>query len=429
MDIPKLRYVIFGFSIAIYKNVWYNLLKKDNEGDIMKFEILKNCLDGIMTEYNTPGVDCIVYKEHKPVFRYFNGFADVENVIKTDENTLYLIYSMTKMLTCTSMLQLYEKGKFKLDDELSLYMSEFKNMLLDGNGADRDASKKVASGEGVTKNIVSDASEYANTPITIRHLFTMTSGFDYAMWTDDVEKCKNEGRTSTKDIVSEFSKKTLRFEPGTRFQYGLSHDILGALVEILSGMTLGEYMSENIFKPLGMKDTFFGIPKDEKRLLRMAVRYNNKGNEIERLELENSFNLTDDYESGGAGLVSSTDDYGLFLDALANGGMGKTGNRILLPTTVELMHTNQLTGLPLEDFDAWRRGYGYGLGVRTHIDPERSGSLSPVGEFGWDGAAGAFAMVDTKNKIALAYFQQMQNWDVAILNKIRNALYKSIEDK
>ena len=177
-----------------------------------------------------------------------------------------------------------------------------------------------------------------------------------------------------------------------------------------------------------MKDTFFGVPKDKERLSRMAAHYRYNAEIIpERRPLECVYNLTDEYQSGGAGVVSSAEDYALFLDALANGGIGKSGNRILSTSTVELMRTNHLTVKQFEDFEKWRSGYGYGLGVRTHIDKSLSGSLSPIGEFGWDGAAGAISMVDPSNKLSMTYFQQILGWDLRIQTEMRNILYTCLD--
>ena len=158
---------------------------------------------------------------------------------------------------------------------------------------------------------------------------------------------------------------------------------MGALVEVWSGKPFGEYMKENILDPLGMNNTFFGVPKDEGLLEKMAAVYRYNQDKVpERLPLSCQYELSDEYESGGAGLISATEDYAVFLDALANGGTAINGYQILAPSTVSLMGTNHLTGKALEDFDKLRVGYGYGLGVRTHIDKTRSGNLSPIGEFG-----------------------------------------------
>ena len=159
------------------------------------------------------------------------------------------------------------------------------------------------------------------------------------------------------------------------------------------------------------------------------VKYRREQGEVNRADQGNWFVLTDQYQSGGAGLASCTEDYALFLDALACGGVGKNGNRILKESTVNLMGTNYLEGKASVDFDKMRKGYGYGLGVRVHINPETSGKLSPAGEFGWDGAAGAFSLVDTKNKISVAYFQEMFGWDLKMQELITNALYSCIEQE
>jgi CubicO group peptidase (beta-lactamase class C family) len=197
---------------------------------------------------------------------------------------------------------------------------------------------------------------------------------------------------------------------------------------VWSGQKFGEYLKENIFIPLNMTNTFFGLPKDEERLSRFAALYSyDKEGKVERSNLRCGYNLSEEYESGGAGLSSCPEDYATFLDALACGGVGKNGQRILSSDTVKLMSTNHLNKQQLEDFSKLRIGYGYGLGVRTHMDPSISGSLSPVGEFGWDGAAGAFAMVDTENKISLTYFQHVHGWNVKIQNEMRNALYSCIK--
>ena len=394
----------------------------------MDFTPLKNCMDKFINEYNVPGVDCIVYKDHKMLFRYFSGMSDIENNKKMSGDELYLIFSMTKMITCTAALQLFEKGKFKMDDPLSKYMPEFEKMKLSSAALNTENAAKITTGGSMGESVEINQDGYAKNPITIKNLFTMAAGLDYALSDNAMKTALAQGKKSTRDLVGAMSDKTLHFEPGTRFAYSLCHDLLGGLIEIWSGQKLGEYFSENIFKPLNMTDTFFGLPKDKEGLAKMAARYTyDKDGKPNRLPLECSYNITEEYESGGAGLTSCPQDYATFLDALACGGVGKNGQRILSSDTVKLMSTNHLNEQQLDDFAKLRLGYGYGLGVRTHMDPSISGSLSPTGEFGWDGAAGAFAMVDTKNKISLTYFQHVHNWKVEIQNEMRNALYSCIK--
>lgn len=393
----------------------------------MDFCHLKEALDMIVFEGEAPGVDCSVYVEHKEVFRYFTGMNDVEENIKILGNELYIIYSMTKMLTCVSAMQLFEKGIYDMDDPLSKYIGDFLEMYVSSEPYS-ECGTSVQTGQALTRVQGVGGVYKTKKPITIRHLFSMSAGFDYRLNEDSIVKSIAEGKTTTYDIAKSLSKTVLGFEPGTRYRYSLCHDILGALVEIWSGMKLGEYMKKNIFEPLDMPDTFFDIPQDKEKFLRLAALYTKKENgQYEKIPQKCEFNLTRDFESGGAGLISSTADYALFLDALACGGVGKTGKRILFPSSVELMRCNQLEGRALEDFEISRKGYGYGFGVRTHISPERSGSPSSIGEFGWGGAAGAFSLVDPCKRLSLTYFQHMRNWNLNLEEILRNALYKSLE--
>lgn len=385
-------------------------------------------MDRIVQKYNTPGVDCIVYKEHEIVFRYFAGMSDIEKNKKMNGNELYLIFSMTKMITCTAALQLFEQGKYLMNDPVSKYLPEFKEMKISADGLNAENATQITTGNIMGECTQYNQDGYAKNQITIKDLFTMSAGLDYALSDDAITYALTEGKTNTRELVGAMAEKILGFEPGTRFRYSLCHDVLGALIEVWSGQKLGEYMKEHIFEPLNMNNTFFGIPGDETRFAKMAARYTyDENREPKRLPLECVYNLSKEYESGGAGLTSCTEDYALFLDALSCGGIGKNGKRILTPETVELMGTNQLKGRQLDDFYQLRPGYGYGLGVRTHVDKAQSGSLSPIGEFGWDGAAGAFSLVDTQNKLSLTYFQHIHGWDIRIQSEIRNALYRCID--
>ncbi|MBO5007356.1 MAG: beta-lactamase family protein [Clostridia bacterium] len=394
----------------------------------MDFTKLKDYMHVMVEKYNVPGVDCIVYKDHEQVFRYYTGMSDKEAGKAMTGDELYLIFSMTKMLTCTCALQLFEKGKYVMSDPVSKYLPEFEKMKISDADIDNTNAAKITSGSSMGESTDNAVSGCAHNPITIKDLFTMSAGLDYNLSSDSIKKALSEGKTSTRELVTAISDTVLGFEPGTRFRYSLCHDVLGALIEVWSGKKFGEYMKENVFDPIGMKNTFFGVPKDEEKLAKMAARYRYDENKIPcRIPLVCEYNLSEDYESGGAGLTSCTEDYALFLDALACGGVAKNGNRILSSASVELMGTNHLKGKQLDDFHMLRKGYGYGLGVRTHMDKTESGSLSPIGEFGWDGAAGAFSMVDTANKLSLTYFQHVHNWDVRFQTEMRNALYSCID--
>lgn len=389
----------------------------------MSFENLKKCMDEHVSHEHRPSVDVAVYRNHELLFRYFTGVKDIENggEIKGDE--YYFIYSMTKMITCCCALKLYEQGKYDLDDPISKYLPEYAKMKITAEALNTENAKKIASGQSVGESVDVQDDGYAKTPITVRHLFTMTAGLDYNLFDSAIRDAIAEGKTTTRDLVRAMANKTLGFEPGTRFRYSLCHDVLGALVEVWSGEKFGDFMRKNVLEPLGMKNTFFGAPEDITKMPSLYSRYLNQP--FKKEELKCVYTLADAYESGGAGLTSTTEDYALFLDMVACGGVGKTGNRILKEETVKLWGTNQLSGEAAEDFDQMRRGYGYGLGVRVHIDPTRSNTISPVGEFGWDGAAGAFSMVDPVNNISLTYFQNVLGF-APDQCAIRNALYKDL---
>ncbi len=395
----------------------------------MNFLKLKHCIDEIKSKYNTPGIDCSVYKNHQEIFRYFIGKRDVENNIDINGSELYTIYSMTKMLTCVCALQLYEKGCYSLDEPVSKYLPEYAKMkIVSATEAYGEDMNSITSGINDGENYACVGDRFAENQIRIKDLFTMGAGLNYDLNAPAIKNAINNGKTTTRDIVAAISETVLAFEPGTGFKYSLCHDVLGALIEIWSGKRFGKFMEENLLEPLSMTNTFFETSAKFSQMSAKMIEYKNINNHIVRCDRDNPFNITEDYESGGAGLISSVSDYAVFLDALACGGIAKNGKKILEASTIKLMSQNHLSPSQYEDFQSLRPGYGYGLGVRTHVDKEKSKSLSPIGEFGWDGAAGSFSMVDTKNKISLTYFQEMLGWSIEIQSDIRNSLYKCIEE-
>ncbi len=393
----------------------------------MDFSAVKDCLDHYINDYNVPGVDCIIYKDHKEIFRYFNGVSDIESGKKMNGSELYYIFSMTKMLTCTAALQLFEKGAYKMDDPVSKYMPEFAEMKVKQKRLDPECAARIASGEIIEEPTYERFLVDAKNPITVHHLFTMQGGLNYALKAPYILEALEEGRTSTRELAGAMSQTPLGFEPGTRYCYSLCHDVLGALIEIWSGKSFGEYMKENIFAPLGMKDTHFGFPRSDAEASRMATLYRyDENRRPEKITQECVYTLSPEYESGGAGLISSPSDYILFLDAISCGGVGHNGSRILKEETVKMMATNQLRDKSFEDYRVTmkqKEGYGYGYGVRVHMNPEISGAKSPVGELGWDGAAGAYAMSDAENGASLVYFQHVMNWGGVIHSELRDAFY------
>lgn len=384
----------------------------------MNFEYMKNFMDSL-TEWIIPGNSVVIYKDGKKVFEYSSGYSDLEKKIKkTGEEQLY-IYSCSKVATVTAALQLYEQGKFLLSDPLYEYLPEFKKMYV------KDGDRIKA----------------AENPITIRDLFTMTAGLSYATNTPAFEKARKltDGKMDTRTVIKCIAEEPLLFEPGARWNYSLCHDVLAVLAEVVSGMRFSEYMKKNIFEPLDMNNSYYHAPndviispqyiyeiQDTKNIVELQQKEHTSG--VVKRAYGNELVFGENYDSGGAGIITTVDDYAKFAAALANSGTGLNNNRILSSATVKLMKTNQLNEAQRKTMN-WRRlrGYGYGLSVRTLIDKAESGSNSSIGEIGWGGAAGATIIADTEEKVALFYAHHMLNPQEEYYQpRLRNVLYSCL---
>ena len=384
----------------------------------MNFEYMKNFMDSL-TEWIVPGNSVVIYKDGKKVFEYSSGYSDLEKKIKkTGEEQLY-IYSCSKVATVTAALQLYEQGKFLLSDPLYEYLPEFKKMYV------KDGDRIKA----------------AENPITIRDLFTMTAGLSYATNTPAFEKARKltDGKMDTRTVIKCLAEEPLLFEPGARWNYSLCHDVLAVLAEVVSGMRFSEYMKKYIFEPLDMNNSYYHTPNDVIISPQYIYEIQDTKNIVELQQKEHTIGVVkraygnelvfgENYDSGGAGIITTVDDYAKFAAALANSGTGLNNNRILSSATVKLMKTNQLNEAQRKTMN-WRRlrGYGYGLGVRTLIDKAESGSNSSIGEIGWGGAAGATIIADTEEKVALFSAHHMLNPQEEYYQpRLRNVLYSCL---
>lgn len=373
----------------------------------MNETVLINYLNSL-EECGIPGCDCVVYHHHEPVFRHITGYTDTASKKPLAQTNTYWLYSATKLFTCTAVMQLMEQGRIGLDVPVWEYLPEYKNMKVNDSSGTRPA-----------KNI-----------LTVRHLLSMQSGLNYNLDAPSILKIleASEYEATTRQVIAALANEPLDFEPGTRFQYSLSHDVLGAVIEVASGQQLGKYFEEHIFKPLGMKNTGFALTPDRKANLSGLFEFHAETMTSTPVPNKNRYVLSKNYESGGAGLISTVNDYILFLDAMCNEGVGMDGHRLLSMDSINLMRQDQLKGDSKKDFDAWcRYGYSYALGVRTLVEREKSGARSPLGEFGWDGAAGAFALIDTKNHLALFYIQHVLNCGYVynvIHPKVRDLTYE-----
>ena len=333
------------------------------------------------------------------------GMRDREAKAPLENDAIYRIWSMTKTVTITAAMSLYEKALFRLHQPIADFLPAYKDV-------------KVAQSD-LRGNVTLVP---ALRPITFEHLFTMTSGIPYpgelsysgrvmAELNGQAEEDARQGRPwNTAKMVDQAALVPLCFQPGDQWLYGFSHDVLGRLVEVISGKTLGEFFRDEIFGPLGMKETAFYVPADKRDRLVKPYRLGPDG-------LVDLGNYLHDYgtaeapafESGGAGLSSTMEDFSRFARMLLNFGK-LDGERILSRKTVELIRENHCAPSILEpSFFTGMKGYGYGLGVRTMMDTARAGLNGSPGEWAWDGMLGTYYLLDPAEDITALFFMQLSS--------------------
>ena len=352
----------------------------------MGFEALTQYLDAL-PEKNIPGCDLIVSLGHEIVYRHCTGEGRPGQPMRGDE--AYWFYSATKVYTVTAAMQLIESGRLHLDTPVADVLPEF---------------ARVTVQDG-------DRARPPKTVMTVEHLMTMQAGFDYELDTPAIRACveKYVGRPTTRQVVAAFAEKPLGFDPGTRFCYSLCHDVLAAVIEAVSGLTFGEYLHRNLFVPLGITGlTMHPSPAFLDEMASCWI-WDDAGRLFPFDGRANRYRLSPAYESGGAGLYGTVKGYFPLIDALANGGTGANGVQILSRASIDEMRRDRLGPAARADYELMHAttGYSYGLGVRTLV--EKAPSRSPLGEFGWDGAGGAWALSDPKNRLAAFYAQSVMN--------------------
>jgi CubicO group peptidase (beta-lactamase class C family) len=350
-----------------------------------------------------PCVQALVLRHGEVAYSGAFGWVNIEEKKPLPQDAIFRIYSMTKVFTSAAMLMLLEEGRYRMYDPLSKYIPEFK----DANVVEHDAAGRP--------QLVP-----ARREIVIRDLFTMASGIPYPGEGSLSEQAmgkvfarfeaqrKKGDPWDTLRMAQEIGKNVpLTFHPGEHWWYGYSIDILGALVCVLSGKPLDVFLKERIIGPLGLEDTDFWVP--EGKLNRFVTMYNvtAKGalSPIPRAKDESQFYTPEPFHRGGGGLVSTARDVGRFAQMLL--GFGEfEGKRLLSRKSVELMRMNHLTPQQMADYN-WntQRGYGYGLAVRTMLDPAKAG-YGTLGEFAWDGMAGTWFSVDPTEDMVCVFLAQ-----------------------
>ncbi len=391
-----------------------------------KFSRIEKLLSSYVDSLKLPGINVLVSKNDEIIYSKSFGYADIESKKLLNANNLYRIASMTKLVTAVGILILNEDGYLHLEDPVSYYLPEFKNM-------------NVVVPDSVDENnkIIKYHIEPAKNEITILHLLTHTSGLTYEMveskpvsklyLVKNIDSGVRPNEITSKESTKKIASTPLLFEPGKRWEYSLSYDVLGYLIERVSGQSMEDFMKKRIFTPLKMSDTFFIVPQNKlNRLARLYTIEENKLIKVNGTIAIGTFTFSNDfqnpgkrkYHSGGGGLISSINDYYKFLKMLMN--YGQLGDvKILNRKSVEIITSTQAP-----EIDIGMEGYrtGFGVAVRTE-----SGNTS-IGEYTWGGLFFTRFFVDPKEELIGIFMSQLYPYrhNIEVYKKFKSIVYETI---
>jgi CubicO group peptidase (beta-lactamase class C family) len=365
--------------------------------DSQRLKRLDDYMAGIVADGRVAGVTTLLARHGKVVEFKAYGKASLATGQPMTRDSIFRIYSMSKPLTGVAMMILFEEGKWRLDDPVTRYVPEFKNLKV-YTGVDADGKITV---------------EDMKRPPTMREIMSHTAGFGYGLGdVHPVDKLYRSKRVlashGLKEMIDRTAEIPLKFQPGTDWAYSNAVDIQGYIVEKLSGQTLGQFMEEHIFKPLKMTDTAFQVPAGQEG--RLAAVYAGDANTGKIFEAKTLFGADmPDYtkaptmESGGGGLVSTTRDYARFCQMILNKGQ-LDGVRILAPATVALMDENVIPHDVLVSSNGtngvrFNEAVGFGLDFMVVNNPPKAGVLEGAGSMSWGGAAGTWFWIDPTNDV------------------------------
>jgi CubicO group peptidase (beta-lactamase class C family) len=372
---------------------------------------------------NIAGATALVARRGKIVYYETTGYNDLENKIPIQKNGIFRIASQTKGITTTAIMMLYEEGKLDLLDPISKHLAEFKYPEIIDQFNEKDSSYVARP---------------AKREVTIQDLLTHTSGYAYPGNGGDAGNAVYAKArimngvpslsSTLKDEMQKISKLPLIHEPGEKFTYGLSTDILGYVVEVLSGKNLEAYFRTEIFDPLGMEDTYFHLPPDKHaRLMNLYLgRPADEGLTIASAAMADYPKNTNLYYSGGGGLSSTTMDYAIFIQMLLNHGE-YSGVRLLKPETIQLMRTNHIGELGAGSLFLPATPDKFGLGFEVIFPSEADSMLITEGSYGWGGAFGSLYWIDPTQEL-IAHMVIQKAGDYAQLRyDFINAVYRALE--
>lgn len=361
-----------------------------------------------------PFTDCEIRQNGKVLFRYAQGFSDYENTRPASNTDLYWFYSCSKVVTAVAAMRLIQQGKLGLYDLVETYIPEFANVavLQSRDTAVYDPVKAAFVGTASSK-VVETAP--AKNKMRVYDLLRMASGLSYDVTVPQVQCFKGDPSLGTLEFARRQAQVPLKFEPGTDFLYSFSHDVLAAVMEVVTGMGFDVYLQKEIFDPLGMTRTAFALKEDDTYRLAAQYMMNDDGVTFQDIGKGNEYVFNDNIKSGGGGLISTLDDMMRFCDVLANGGTTEDGYCLLTQETIDLMrqdHLNDTQKHSLHTLWPHLKNYSYGLGVRTFVS-NVDGNGGEPGEFGWEGAAGSMVLIDPNNHISCVYTQHVRRCSFA----------------
>jgi CubicO group peptidase (beta-lactamase class C family) len=375
-------------------------------------------LSGEITKGTIPGAVTMIVRNGKVAYFESVGVIDPETKAPMSKDAIFRIYSMSKPIASVAAMMLVEQGKLTLDEPVAKYIPAFKDMKV---------SVEAKGEEGKPEHHLVDAKK----PITIQDLLRHTSGLTYGFFGDLLAKKAYleaniyEGDFDNAEFAARLAKLPLAFQPGTTWDYSNSTDILGRVVEVVSGKSLYQFEKENILDPLGMTDTSFYV-SDAAKHARVAEPFKNDRTIGAGVEFGDP-RLVKKWESGGGGMVGTVSDYARFLMMLANGGT-LDGKRYLGPKTIAYMTSDHTAGV-ITPGPYYLPGPGYGFGLGFAVRKEAGVALTPgsVGDYNWGGAGGTYFWVDPKENMFVVFAMQSPRNRVPFRQVLRDMVYAAIE--
>ncbi len=397
-----------------------------------RLERIRPVMESYVGERGVAGISTMVSRRGRIVHAAQFGYQDKEAGVPMAPDTVFRIYSMTKPIVSTALMLLHEEGRFQLEHPVAQYLPAF-------------AATKVLDADG---GLVDPAR-----PMQIRDLLMHTSGLTYDFMADNPvaqlyrdARIMNDATRTLETLVDDLAALPLAYQPGSRWHYSVGIDVAGRLVEVLSGQSLGDFLQERIFGPLGMVDSGFGLPAE--KLSRLSAMYGLPdliGQDYsfvqlfeaalagfnERIDVSVTYptDTPEVFQRGGVGLFSTAADYMRFGQMLAGGGT-LDGVRVVGRKTLELMHSNHLAPelLPYELLGLPNPGMGFGLGSRVMLDVAATAGTGSVGEYGWAGAAKTYFWVDPAEDLVGVFMSQNMTGMQLAERDFRSLVYQAIDD-